>query len=229
MAGRIRRSAWCALLVGLWLLAGCEGFPFRSAPVVYQEVGVILLQDRLVPAEIRLTGDDPARLHILKGYGATSTEVAIPTLELAAVTVPGVDAVIVIERSQLSLLDGQKLTSVSDGISAQFIVGDGPAEPPAAGDGYVDIAVVMTDDLAAPREVTLMRGVPVRLHVAKTDSDVGFDDLQCDRLGIRVRVPDRQVKTVTWTPEETGTFVFMGTVTPDSRVNVVVVDGPVAR
>ncbi len=211
----------------LCLCVGCEVFPFERKPVEYQEIGIIQFQDRFVPREIQLVMGRPARLHITSAVEGASMEVSIEGLDVSAVTSAGRVSTLTLEPGQIRTLEGRTLKSGLNGVGAIFRVSKGGEPIPVApADGVVEVAVVMTDELAAPRQITLMRGVPVRLYVSKTDSDVGFDNFECDRLGIKLRVADRKVETVAFRPDRPGTFVFMGTVTPDSRVNIVVIDGP---
>lgn len=221
----------------LCLCVGCKNLPFedfpfnpfKKKPVEYQEIGIIQFQDRFVPREIQLVTGRPARLHITSAVEGASTEVSIEGLAVSVVTSAGRVSTLTLESGQIKTLEGRTLKSGLDGVRAIFRVSKnkgGEPMPIAPADGAAEIAVVMADEFAAPRQITLMRGVPVRLYVTKTDSDVGFDNFECDRLGIKLRVADRKVETIVFRPDRSGTFVFMGTVTPDSRVNIVVIDGP---
>ena len=212
-----------------WRLSGPE-LTFQGAKLTVHGADSSLLSAGEVSVGvslIRLLKDRPARLHIVQGYVGSAVDVTVGAVGAVAQTAPGVDAIIELKPSQLASLNGRTLKTTTGGISVPLVISGSDVEQTTAVNGQVEIAVVMTDELAAPRQVTLMRGVPVVLYVLKTDSEVGFDELHCDRLGIRVQVPDRELKTIAWTPQESGTFVLMGTVTPDSRVNVVVIDAPV--
>ena len=87
-----------------------------------------------------------------------------------------------------------------------------------------DVAVVMCETCAAPRVITLKKGAAVTLWVTKTASELGYDHFVCEALGVSVDVTDGQVTKVELKPATTGKFVFTGTVTPDSRIVVQVVD-----
>jgi len=212
------------LVMGVVGLAGCEGLPFRSKPVECQEVGIIQFDDRMVPSEIVLERGKPARLEIMGANGLMGTKVYINALELTAGVEPGKAATIRLETSDVAKLDGETLLGEPGG-PVRFVVRDGGAGSVGRATGEkVEVAVVLTEQLAAPRRITLARGVPVVLYVVKADSEVGFDNFQCDELNMKVSVQGREVQQMEWIPDRVGTFTFTGTVTPDSQVTVVVVD-----
>ena len=197
-------------------------------PVEFQEVGLIIAADRVVPTHIYLRPDRPARLHLANVSGKKRVVVSIPVGEGMKVGVEtGRVTAVELTRSNVRELN-ERLLTVSElpGRSLFRVIepdpeGNGAAKSQAS---ETEIAVVMTDVCAAPQSITLKKGVSVKLWVTKTASEVPFDRFTCDELGIRIQVADGEVTMVSLKPETAGEFVFTGTVTPDSRVVVHVVD-----
>ncbi len=193
-------------------------------PVEFQEVGLIIADDRVVPTHIYLRPDRPARLHLANVSDKKCVTVSIPVGEGMEVEVEtGRVSAVELTRSNVRELNERTLTvSELDG-HAVFSVTD-RVEDASGRTSAGEIAVVMTDVCAAPKSITLRKGVSVKLWVTKTASEVPFDRFTCDELDIRIQVADGEVTMVSLKPETAGEFVFTGTVTPDSRVLVHVVD-----
>lgn len=216
--------AACVMMGGMPVLSGCEGFPFKQKPVEYQDVGIIQLKDRLVPAEVRLVKGVPARLHIMDGTGSPATRLRISVLNKDVEVTAGAGSTVTLDAEQVAKLDGATLSGEAGRGAVRFaVVADKRGLRVAPKGGKVELAVVMTDQLAAPKQLTLVQGVPAVVYIMKSDSEAGFDTFQCEALGMKVAVKDREVQEMNWTPERPGTFVFIGTVTPDSQVTMVVI------
>ena len=220
-----KKLAVCWVMAAAVTTAGCEAFPFKQQEVRYQEVGIIRLKDRMVPAEVKLVKGVPARLHIIDGTGAEGEKLTISGLNMEVGVTPGTAASVTLAPKEVAKLDGQALSGAPGRGMVRFrVVGNEKNLMTEAMGGRAEVAVVLTGQLAAPKRVVLTRGVPVVMYVAMSESETGFDNFGCDALGLTTRVQDREVKEVEWRPESVGTYVFTGTVTPDSQVSVVVVE-----
>jgi hypothetical protein len=62
------------------------------------------------------------------------------------------------------------------------------------------------------------------LWVTKTASEMPEDTFVCDEMGVNARVSDGELTKIPLKTDKAGEFVFTGTVTPDSRVVVQVVE-----
>ena len=191
-------------------------------PVEFQEIGLNIADDKVIPTHIYLRPDRPARLHLANVSGKKCVTVSIPVGDELEVEVEtGRGTAVELTRANVRELDERTLT-----------VGELPGrsifrifEPDLEGKGAVisrtsetEIAIVMTDMCAAPKSITLRKGVPVKLWVTKTASEVPFDRFTCDELGIRIQVADGKVTIVSLKPETAGEFVFTGTVTDRKSV-----------
>lgn len=215
-----------AVLGSALITAGCQFVNdlTHPKPPDWQDVGVIQMKGRVVPSEIVLVKGRPARLHVTAGMPGDGCTVQMDTLELTRPVKQGEVTTVELTREQVDKLNGRRLRCGPGGGEAAFRIINKGEPAPATGS---EVAVVMTHELAAPKEVTLVKGVPVKLYVTKTASEEGFDKFTCDQLGIRMDVTDGEVSTVELTPLQAGTYTFVGTVTPDSRVSIVVIDQPV--
>jgi hypothetical protein len=213
-------------LLGLILVLGWASwyvvqFVLHPAPVRYEDVALIVTQNRLIPPEIRLRGDRPVRLFVANVSPVEKVELQIAADPPVITQVErGKSTGVVLSRKVVRRLDGTKLAVNGLPLESVFRVGPSASTESAA----PDVAVVMCDQCAAPRAITLKRGRPVTLWVAKTASEVGYDHFVCDELGISADVTDGEVTEVQLKPEKCGQFIFTGTVTPDSKVVVQVED-----
>lgn len=226
MARSVYKGLKAGILVVVLSLVSWAGVQWltRSQPMTIEEAGVIVTADRVIPERIVLGGDQPVRLYIANVSGRKSVTVIIPTDEPQKVEAEtGQSAAVELKGRALRMLDGRKLTVEGGPGEAVFEV-RAPGAKEESVTPATDIAVVMCDACAAPKVIRLKRGVAVTLWVTKTASDVSSDRFQCDELGVVAEVTDGQVTKVQLKPESIGEFTFYGTVTPDSRVVIQVVD-----
>lgn len=206
-------------LCGTWVLRKV----FKYRPANYTEAGVIVAAGRVIPDQIVLDSTRAARLHLVSiGEGTSVRIVGKDSRTVATVSIePGQVRSVVLSRRMVQDLGNGELRA--DNRAARIVVRP-PAENAAVPSSSTDLAVVMTNLLAAPKSITLRKGVPVTLFITKTPSEVSFDVFECKALDIRLEVEDNKLSEVKLTPDKTGDFEFLGTVTPDSKVVLHVVE-----
>lgn len=225
-----RRQRWVTIwtgattLVALCCLIGCPTPQTRNVVVTYQEIGIIQLESRFVPLEIVLVKGRPARLHLTNAIDRT-TAFAVPSLNVHGELRHGELTQVTMSVEQLAGLDGERFTCPDTGNGGTFRVVEG-AEPiqRANASGTVELAIVMTDDLAAPKTVIVKRGMPVKLYATKTRGEEEDDTILIDAWGIRKDIEFGEVTEIEFTPEKTGEVTFMGIITPSSRGTIRVID-----
>ena len=214
-----------AALAGLGCLTGWPQPEVKEKAIEYQEVAVIQLAERFVPSEIVLVKGRPARLHITNAFAKPGTHFTIDTLGTNAELQHAELTQVILTVDQLEYLDERKFTCAQTGNTGVFRVVEGaePIQPKAAG-GVVELAVVMTDTLAAPRSITIRKNVPVKLYVTKTKGVEEDDTFLLDAWGIREDVEVGMVTEIELTPPKPGDVTYMAIITPSSRGTIHVVD-----
>jgi plastocyanin domain-containing protein len=193
-------------------------------PVRYQEIALIQLESGFVPSEVVLVQGQPARLHITNAFGATST-FTISALGINADLRHAELTQITLAAEQLKALDGKKFTCIETGNGGTFHVVEGGKETRTVQtSGAVELAVVMTDDLAAPHSLVVKKGVPLKLYVTKTKGEEEDDTILIEAWGIKKDIEAGKVTEITITPTAAGEVTFMGVVTPSSRGTIHVID-----
>jgi len=218
-------TASTALAVLALCGVGCQSSHTAGPkPVQYQEIALIQLESGFVPAEVTLVKGQPARLHITNAFGATST-FTISALGINADLRHAELTQITLAAEQMESLDGKKFACIETGNSGTFRVAAGGEETHALQtSGAVELAVVMTDDLAAPHLLVVKKDVPLKLYVTKTRGEEEDDTIDIPDWGIKRDVEAGKVTEITYTPATAGDVVFMGTVTPSSRGVIRVID-----
>jgi len=225
-----RREWWVSVLtvvlalVGLSCLIGCPPPDAREPVINYQEIAIIQLASRFIPTEIALVKGRPARLHVTNAFEQT-TDFVVPALDIDNELRSAELTQIVIAPEQIEALNGKRFACVKTGNFGTFrVMPGGEPVPPVSGQGTREVAVVMTDQLAAPRTIILKRGVPVRLYVTKTKGEEEDDRLLIDAWGIKEDVEVGQITEIKLTPKKAGDVTFVGIITPSSRGTIRVID-----
>lgn len=226
-----RRERWITVLTaltavaGLTCLLGCPPPQVRDVSINYQEIAVIQLESRFVPSEIVLVKGRPARLHLTNVFHKTGVTFTISALDIRAALRNAELTQITLSEEQVSDLDGKKFTCNETGNAGKFrVVEAGMSIRPTGADRVTELAVVMTDDLAAPHSLVVKKGVPVRLYVTKTRGEEEDDTLLIEDWDIEEDVEVGKVTEIEFTPAKTGRVTFMGITTPSSRGTIQVVD-----
>ena len=212
-------------LAGLGCLVGWPQPEVREKAVEYQEVAVIQLATRFVPSEILLVKGRPARLHITNVLAKPGTHFTVDTLGIDVELRQAELTQVILTVDQLEYLDEREFTCAQTGNTGVFRVVEGaePIQPKTAG-GVVELAVVMTDTLAAPRSITVRKNVPLKFHVTKTRGVEEDDTFLLDAWGIREDVEVGKVTEIELTPTHPGDVTYMAIITPSSRGTIHVVD-----
>jgi plastocyanin domain-containing protein len=222
--GVARVTASAALAVLLACGTGCQPSASRRAPVQYQEIALIQLESGFVPAEVTLVKGQPARLHITNAFDGTST-FTIGTLGINADLRHAELTQITFAAEQIGGLDGKKFTCIETGNGGTFhVAASGEETGTIERSGAMELAVVMTDDLAAPHLLVVKKDVPLKLYVTKTRGEEEDDTIDIPDWGIKREVEAGKVTEITYTPATAGDVIFMGTVTPSSRGIIRVID-----
>ena len=217
-------------LVALGFLMGCPPFQAREREIDYQEVGLIRLEGRFVPSEIVLVKGRPARIHLTSALAGKGQLVELPFLAVAVPIDNALMSGIELSMEQIRDLDGKGYRCSRTELSGTFrIVEEGEPVQSKQVDDAVEVAVVMTADLAAPHRIFLKKDVPVRLYVAKTKSEEVDDYLTIEGFGedgesIETEIGVGEINTLEFTPRKLGVVRFQGTTTPNSAGEIVVVE-----
>ena len=226
-----RRERWVTLvssvmaLAGLCCLVGCPPPVVREVAVNYQEIAVIQLESRFVPSLITLVSGRPARLHVTNAFDRENVTFNVDALDVHVELKSAELTQVTLSAGQVSELHGRTFTCRETGNTGTFRIVEGTegVQPPTV-DGVVEISVVMTDDLAAPRTIVLRKAVPARLYVTKTRGEEEDDTFLIERWNIEEEIEVGKVTVIELTPTQTGRVTFMGITTPSSRGTIQVVD-----
>jgi len=210
-------TVWMALAVIPLCGMGCRPAAVRQTPVEYQEIALIQLESGFVPNEVFLVKGQPARLHITNAFEKTTTFTVL-VLGINAECRHAELTQITLADEQLGALDGKKFTCLETGNTGTFhVLAHGKETRTMETSGAVELAVVMTDDLAAPHSIVVKKGVPLKFYVTKTKGEETDDTLLIEAWGIRKDIEAGRVTEITFTPTTSGEVTFMGIVTPSSR------------
>ena len=226
-----RRERWVTVvssvmaLTGLCCLVGCPPPVVREVTLNYQEIAVIQLASRFVPSVITLVRGRPARLHLTNAFDKAGAAFDLDALDVHAELKSAELTQITLSAGQVSELDGKTFVCRETGNRGTFRLGEGvETVQPTAADGVVELSVVMTDDLAAPRAIVLRMGVPVRLYITKTRGEEEDDTFLIETWKIERDIEVGKVTVIELTPTKTGQVTFMGITTPSSRGTIRVID-----
>jgi plastocyanin domain-containing protein len=212
----------------LGLMLGCPPPQVRAQVPQYQEIGIIQMEKEFVPSEVVLVKGKAARLHVTNGFEKEGLTFVIDSLAIKQGLLAGQVLPIEVSREQLLDLNGRKYGCAETNNVGYFSIVDPDASGPVQTkltNGAVEIAIVMTNDLAAPHEIVVKKGVPVRLFVTKTKGgDVEAEKFRIEGWGIDKDMMAGDVEVIDYTPDKVGKFEFLGISTPNSKGTIQVVE-----
>ena len=226
-----RREGWVTAvssvmaLAGLCCLVGCPPPRVREVVVDYQEIAIIQVESRFVPSVVTLVAGRPARLHITDASRHAAAGFSVGALDIHVGLKNAALSRIALVTEQVAELDGKTFTCPETGNTGTFRVVTGTDRvPPPTADGVVELSVVMTDDLAAPRSIVLKKGMPARLYITKTTGEEEDDTFLIEAWEISEDIEVGKVTVIELTPTAVGQVTFTGITTPSSRGIIQVVE-----